>query len=287
MMNLQHILERATSPLPWVSGEKIPWNDPEFSRRMLKNHLSQEHDWASRRSAVIDRQTAWITAELGERPARVLDLGCGPGFYTERLARQGHHCVGVDFSPASIEYAREQAVAQGLAIDYVLEDIRHYQPDGKFDLVMLLFSEFNVFTGEDAVGLLAKAAQALNDNGLLIVEVSTFAAVAAQGKQPQTWLVEREGLFSERPHLYLQEHFWDEKSATATTRYTIVDLASATVSEYGASMKAYDDEQYRRMFADAGLAQIAEIGREQWPVGEVFADKLMTYVSRRAAFSAE
>lgn len=28
---------------------KIPWNEPAFSQRMLANHLSQDHDWASRR----------------------------------------------------------------------------------------------------------------------------------------------------------------------------------------------------------------------------------------------
>ncbi|EBN1049881.1 hypothetical protein LME23_002765 [Salmonella enterica] len=28
---------------------KIPWDEPAFSQRMLENHLSQDHDWASRR----------------------------------------------------------------------------------------------------------------------------------------------------------------------------------------------------------------------------------------------
>ena len=38
---------------------KIPWDEPAFSQRMLENHLSQEHDWASRRRAVIEQQVAW------------------------------------------------------------------------------------------------------------------------------------------------------------------------------------------------------------------------------------
>ncbi|MBW7996213.1 MAG: hypothetical protein FVQ81_06515 [Candidatus Glassbacteria bacterium] len=32
----------------WSGQYKIPWNDPAFSRRMLIEHLSQEHDLASR-----------------------------------------------------------------------------------------------------------------------------------------------------------------------------------------------------------------------------------------------
>ena len=34
---------------------KIPWDEPAFSQRMLENHLSQEHDWASRRREVSVR----------------------------------------------------------------------------------------------------------------------------------------------------------------------------------------------------------------------------------------
>ena len=34
---------------PWSGVHKIPWDEPEFSARMLREHLSQEHDAASRR----------------------------------------------------------------------------------------------------------------------------------------------------------------------------------------------------------------------------------------------
>ncbi|SUX59850.1 DNA methyltransferase [Citrobacter amalonaticus] len=46
------------------TGGKIPWNDPDFSRRMLENHLSQEHDWASRKLSVIEQQVDWIARQL-------------------------------------------------------------------------------------------------------------------------------------------------------------------------------------------------------------------------------
>ena len=44
----------------WSGAYKIPWNDPDFSERMLAEHLSQDHDLASRRCVWIDRQVAWI-----------------------------------------------------------------------------------------------------------------------------------------------------------------------------------------------------------------------------------
>ncbi|HCR3185545.1 TPA: SAM-dependent methyltransferase, partial [Morganella morganii] len=39
---------------------KIPWDEPAFSQRMLANHLSQDHDWASRRQEIIEQQVEWI-----------------------------------------------------------------------------------------------------------------------------------------------------------------------------------------------------------------------------------
>ena len=53
-----------------------------------------------------------------------VDLGCGPGLYSSRLARLGHACTGIDFSPASVAYAREQAAAQGLDCRYHEGDVR-------------------------------------------------------------------------------------------------------------------------------------------------------------------
>ena len=92
----------------WRGDYKIPWDDTEFSRRMLVEHLAQEHDLASRRTEWMDKQVAWIHDHLlGREPARLLDLGCGPGFYSHRLAARGHHFRGIDFGPASIEYAQQ------------------------------------------------------------------------------------------------------------------------------------------------------------------------------------
>ena len=110
MKSLLDIINRIPEPRPWTEGDNIPWDDPDFSERMLAEHLSQEHDLASRRSETIDQHVEWIfSSVLGSRPARLLDLACGPGLYAYRLARQGCEYVGIDFSPASIRHARKFA----------------------------------------------------------------------------------------------------------------------------------------------------------------------------------
>ena len=100
--------------MPWAEGDNIPWDDPEFSERMLAEHLNQEHDLASRKAETIDQHVRWIHSEvLDSRSARVLDLACGPGLYTLRLAQLGCDCFGIDFSPASIRHAKQRAAEEG------------------------------------------------------------------------------------------------------------------------------------------------------------------------------
>lgn len=219
-------------------GAKIPWNDPQFSRRMLQNHLSQEDDWASRRKESIAGQVAWIAAQM-QSPSRILDLGCGPGLYMRALAELGHDCVGVDFSPASVEYARQHVVAGSLKCRHVLGDIRAYKDDRKFDCILMTFGEFNAFTRQDAAAILENCANMLHEGGLFVLEAHTYEAVKALGQAPPTWQRYAHGLFSDKPHLCLQENNWDAAQASALTRYFIVDAVSANVRHYASFMQAY------------------------------------------------
>ena len=124
-MDLLNIIQRNQNPAPWSEDDKIPWHEPEFSRRMLVEHLTQDHDAASRRSERIDSQVSWINETLLDgKPSDILDLGCGPGLYPSRLASLGHRCLGIDFSPAAIQHARERAAARDLPCEYIHQDIR-------------------------------------------------------------------------------------------------------------------------------------------------------------------
>ena len=275
-MNLSDLITR-TPPEPWVGSEKIPWNEPDFSRRMLESHLSQDHDWASRRHETIDRHVRLIADRLPKN-VRILDLGCGPGFYTQRLAEFGFDCVGVDFSPASIDYARKRAIEAGLTIKYVLEDIRTFVPAGTFDAVLLTFGEFNVFKESDAVGILRKASGCLNDSGFLLLELQTFEAVKNIGLAPTAWQANPSGVFSDSPHLCLQETFWDEKIATATARHYVVDMKTSSVHEYGSTMKAYGEEEFRKMLNGAGFFSVEILPVDDWPTGDDFNGKLQTCI---------
>ncbi len=257
-MKLTDLLHRASPPVPWAEGDKIPWHDPDFSRRMLREHLSQAHDAASRRTPIIDEHIAWIQrAVLNNRSSRVLDLGCGPGLYSSRLAQRGHRCVGIDFSPASIEYARATAQSQLLACEYRLDDVRHAEYGTGYDLAMFIFGEPNVFRPEELQRILSKAQAALNDGGHILLEVHPLAVVQRLGHQRATWYTLEQGLFSDRPHLVLFESFWDAAQSVAIERFYIVDAETHEVTPHSSSMQAYTDDQYRYALQIAGFTDIA------------------------------
>jgi SAM-dependent methyltransferase len=255
-VNLLDIVHRQNPPQPWAEGEKIPWNEPEFSQRMLQEHLSQAHDSASRRAETIDRHVSWIHHTLlSGQSTRILDLGCGPGLYTSRLATLGHSCTGIDFSPASIAFAREQAAKEDLACDYLLGDVRTASYGTGYGLAMQIFGEFNVFTRADAKVILEKARASLVDGGTLLLEPHTLAAVCQLGDECW-WQAVEQGLFSEDPHLLLYESHWDRESQTTTERYHVVDAATGSITRHASTMQAYTDAGYQDLLESCGFDEI-------------------------------
>jgi 2-polyprenyl-3-methyl-5-hydroxy-6-metoxy-1,4-benzoquinol methylase len=264
-MNLFEIILRDPKPEPWAEGDNIPWNEPGFSERMLKEHLNQDHDLASRRMEKIRQHVDWLAQDVlehtglsGGTQARILDLGCGPGLYCQLLARLGHTCTGIDFSPASIEYALQQAAAEGLSIDYRLDDLRmaDYGPDGTYDMVMLIYGELNVFKPADARKILLKAFAALKPGGRMVLEPSRLENVIAIGKEPSSWWSSTQGLFGDQPHVVLTESFWDKDTQTATKRFFRVDASTATMSRFASTQQAYTKAEYASLLAACGFSDM-------------------------------
>jgi SAM-dependent methyltransferase len=252
-----HIVDRP--PLEGVGYVKLPWDDPGFSQRMLAEHLDQRHDKASRRLETIDAHVEWIVEELlSGRPGSVLDLGCGPGLYTQRLAAGGCTCRGIDISPSSIEHARTMAPVDGASCTYVLGDITTADLGADHDLAILLFGELNTFRRCDVPELLRRVHLSLRPGGRLLLEVHTRGSVISAGQQPAGWYTSHGGLFAPGPHLVFHEQQWVEETGVTSTRYFVIEIPSGTVNEYGETLTAYTDADYRRLLTAAGFVDLGD-----------------------------
>jgi SAM-dependent methyltransferase len=77
----------------------------------------------------------WLRVNPG---STVLDVGCGVGRWSRRLAARGAHVTGVDLSPTMIAEARRRAAADGLAdrCRFEAQDLSELDAGAKYDLVI-------------------------------------------------------------------------------------------------------------------------------------------------------
>ncbi len=230
---LWKLYRRPVRPEPWVKGGNLPWDDPVFSERMLREHLDETHGAASRVPAERQRQLDWLWDKLAlQAGQRLLDVTCGPGLYAVELARRGCRVTGVDFSPAAIAYARDLAITEDVAdrCRFIEQDVRTLTPvAAEFDAALLLYGQLAVFPKEEARHLLATIARSFKPGGRLCVELLNQAEV---DKTNSTWwFTDDTGLWGEAPFLHLGERFWDAATETSMERFSIIHLETGQLDE--------------------------------------------------------
>jgi SAM-dependent methyltransferase len=106
-----------------------------------------------------------------DTPWKILDLACGFGRHTNRLAALGHTMTGVDYMPGFLALAREQAEQMGVQVDYCQGDMRQVNFQDAFDRVLLLFTSFGYFTDDENERVLQNMAAALKPGGILLFDI--------------------------------------------------------------------------------------------------------------------
>lgn len=110
--------------------------------------------------------------------ARILDVPCGIGRHSTRLAKMGYRTLGLDLSPAYVRRAQELAAREGVAdrAGYRVGDMRDVEAsvpaeDRPFDVAMNLWTSLGYY-GEDAdVAILRGYHELVRAGGLFVLYV--------------------------------------------------------------------------------------------------------------------
>lgn len=281
---LWRIYHRRQPARPWIDGDNLPWNDPEFSQRMLREHLDQSHGAASRQRPEILRLVDWLWQHLDlAAGVRVLDITCGPGLYSVELARRGAQVTGIDFGPASIRYARELAEQQGVAsrCTFIQADVRAElsgQTGQDYDAALFLYGQLSVFTRDQTAGLLQQAAAALRPGGRLAIELLDYARI--DKSDSNFWFTDDRGLWGDRPFLVLGERFWDKDERTAIDRFHVLHLESGLLEVIALSDCGYETGEMLSLLLQNGFGSAEAF--PAWDGIDLYdAEEWVSYVATR------
>ena len=117
---------------------------------------------------------------LPPSPARVLDVGGGPGAYAAWLAREGYGVELLDAMPLHVEQAREASARQpGHPFVAEVGDARALpHPDGSVDAVLLFGPLYHLTERADRLQALGEARRVLRSGGILLAAaISRFASL--------------------------------------------------------------------------------------------------------------
>lgn len=219
----QSLLTIDTRPEPFSVGTAAElWTDPHVARQMLAFHLAPEVSAASRRHDFIDRSARWL-ADLLPAGGSALDLGCGPGLYTQRLARLGARVTGVDFSASSLAYARAQAEAAALTIDYMQANYLEWDAAERYDLITMIMCDFCVLSPARRSALLERVVDWLRPGGAFVFDAYTLAAYARR-TEATTWRHQAaDGFWSAGPCFELHATFRYDDAAVTLDKYTLIE----------------------------------------------------------------
>ena len=122
------------------------------------NNSAPSYSDSIKKELVRDEKVIWTDLILENAPEipeggrlKILDIGCGPGFFSIIMAKQGHDVTGVDVTPNMLDEARANAAAEGVSPEFRQMD--SHEPDfadDTFDLIISRNVTWTLYAPEKA-----------------------------------------------------------------------------------------------------------------------------------------
>ena len=108
------------------------------------------------------------------RPQKILDLACGTAALTVMMAARGYEMWGLDRAEGMLEIARRKAKDRHLDIPFFQGDMRNFDLQQRFDVVVCIYDSVNYALDEDELASVFRSvSRHLDPSGLFIFDVTT------------------------------------------------------------------------------------------------------------------
>lgn len=207
-MKISDILSKSIRPELYEKGTSFMWTDEYISKQILNIHLNPDIDLGSRKMTTIKKTADWILKiQPQKKKLEILDLGCGPGLYSEIFAQSGHKVTGVDISQNSINYAKSEASRKKLEVSYMNANYLELNlTENKYDLVTLIYTDFGVLLPSERSKLLSFIFRVLKKGGVFVFDVLKDKGIENKTTS-KTWEISNAGFWKESPYIALSESF--------------------------------------------------------------------------------
>lgn len=223
-MKIDQIILKSRKPELYEKGTAFMWTDRHISKQLLSIHLDPGIDLASRKKETIEKTANWILSTQKEKEKmNILDLGCGPGLYSEIFAREGHRVTGIDISKHSIAYAKNSARSNKLNISYLNTNYLEVNLEpNTYDLVVLIYTDLGVLIPDEREYLLKMIHHTLKKGGTFIFDVLKDIEIEKK-TSPRTWESKNNGFWKASPYLALSESFFYPEEKVILFQHHIID----------------------------------------------------------------
>ncbi|MGR3178631.1 MAG: methyltransferase domain-containing protein, partial [Candidatus Anammoxibacter sp.] len=151
------------NPIPTVEELEKVYKEEYYTTekpQFIEKHL-EDIDWWN---VVYDDRYDFFEQNLPKDRRKILDIGCGPGFFLKRGKDRGWDCLGVEPSKVAAEYASMLGVK---VLNIFLEDTDFEKKKERFDVIYL--SEVLEHIPDPTA--LCRAVYSLLDNGGIVCAV--------------------------------------------------------------------------------------------------------------------
>jgi len=238
---------------PWIDVGTYPWGEEDFSSRYVRRANYQTmYGMQETGDEVEDIIGALALASK----ARVLDLCCGNGRHAIAMALRGYKMTGIDIGPGPVLLARDTARNLGLNVDVRQLDVQHISFDETFDSAYLTCAGLSDFSPEESRNVLQLVNRSLVSGGRFVGEYIEPGAQRAGESRAWQFVQAESSLFMDRPHLQLDERYYDSESGAELERAYVLPPDGRT-REFTRCRQYYTEAAIRDLLESARFEVIA------------------------------